>query len=247
MPPGANTFPFCAGGGGGAGGSGQDGYADITPGSLRGGNGGIGIFSTLSGANVAYAGGGGGARNNGGDPVTANAAMGQGGGGYALYSDGSPWLGTPYGGGNGSVTGPGGLGLEANTGMVNTGAGGGGAGASPYLGGTGGSGVIILRYIINPGVNNVYYFANTGQVRLPADVTSIDYLIVAGGGAGGDSNQTNRSGGGGGAGGVRMGSGYVVAPQQLLTAVIGAGGSTNPNSRGANGSNSVLTMLNPFS
>jgi hypothetical protein len=106
-------------GGGGAGGPGLNGM-DINFGT----NGGVGLASDISGTRTVYAGGGG-----GGSTVASNTS-GKGGAG---------------GGGNG---GEGGSGTLLLKGAVNSGGGGGGSSnqVSPLDGGSGGSGIVIIRY-----------------------------------------------------------------------------------------------------
>ena len=108
-----------AGGGGGGAGIIAPGYSANT-----GGNGGAGIASTITGTVTTYAGGGGGGIQSNGAAVSTGVG-GVGGGGNA------------------------GFGAQAGfNGIDNTGGGGGGdgnGGASPY-GGTGGSGIVIVRY-----------------------------------------------------------------------------------------------------
>lgn len=126
-------------GGGGGGGAGAAG----NPGAIYGGNGGAGVYLTISGSNVAYAGGGGGGGvsgyNNGGG------AGGIGGGGGASH-------GTTGGGGSASGT----LSNTAVSGTYGPGAvntGGGGGGGAVAAAGLGGSGVVILA-------SNTYEAAN---------------------------------------------------------------------------------------
>lgn len=57
---------------------------------------------------------------------------------------------------------------------------------------------------------------------VPANVTSVEVLVVAGGGGGG------RFGGGGGAGGVIYNPNYRVTPGQTITVTVGAGGAGHP-------------------
>ena len=109
--------------GGGGGGAGTAGIAGV---STQGGAGGAGIASSISGTVIAYSGGGGG----GGSGPTPAGAGGVGGGG---------------GGGTSS-----GVGTAAAT---NTGGGGGAGGGGNVSGGTGGSGIVVVRY---PG--NVQFF-----------------------------------------------------------------------------------------
>jgi subtilisin family serine protease len=135
-----------AGGGGGAGAAGQDAN---TNGSESGGNGGNGIADGITGASVFYGGGGGGGVN-GSPPVGSTVPL----------SSGAPGAGGAGGGGNaaakgrftqpngqGSPTDQNGIGLNGNPGGVNTGGGGGGA-SNWALGGNGGSGIVIVRYVI---------------------------------------------------------------------------------------------------
>ena len=106
------------------------------------------------------AGGGGGAGSSGGDGVGAGTKSGPGGDGLQIAISGTP---TYYGGGGGGaastsntlIAGNGGLGgggaggtsaAAGNNGTANTGGGGGGAGQGSATGGTGGSGIVIVRY-----------------------------------------------------------------------------------------------------
>jgi len=119
--PGGNSGPNTnAAGGGGAATAGSN----ATPG---GGAGGDGANSSITGASIQRGGGGGGSR------------------GWCGSGCGSS--GNGGGGGGGGAGGPGGSGTN---GTANKGGGGGGAGNSPVptsiCGGTGGSGVVIIRY-----------------------------------------------------------------------------------------------------
>ena len=92
--PGGYSGPsFVGGGGGGAASSGQ-GFIGPSPGAARGGN---GIWSTITGSNVAYSGGGGGGYNNPA-PTILNGV----GGGSANYGGGAAH-GAPGQGGPGVV------------------------------------------------------------------------------------------------------------------------------------------------
>ena len=106
------------GGGGGAGTAGSNGTDSFNSGG-NGGNGGNGLASSITGSSVTRAGGGGGGKNQN-------------------NTSGSAGTGGTGGGGNGGKS------SDAGNGTVNTGSGGGGVvdGAR----GTGGSGVVILRY-----------------------------------------------------------------------------------------------------
>ena len=77
----------------------------------------------------------------------------------------------------------------------------------------------------------------TSSWTVPANVTSVDYLVVAGGGGGG--NSPDRTGGGGGAGGVLSSTAYSVTPGNSYTVIVGAGG--NANNNGGNSQFATLT------
>ena len=78
---------------------------------------------------------------------------------------------------------------------------------------------------------------------VPADVTAVDYLVVAGGGGGGSAPAGNNRGGGGGAGGLLAGT-LSVGSSDILTVVVGEGGLQgsrfNAQNVGAKGGDSVL-------
>ena len=129
-------YVYAAGaGGGGAGGAGQTAPASSSAynGSNWGGypisafiNGGPGLASTITGTSVYYAGGGGGGQRDA-YGVTPNGSGGVGGGGAG---------GTEAG-------------LNGSSGTANTGGGGGGVGGNATqtkIGGSGGSGIVIIRY-----------------------------------------------------------------------------------------------------
>jgi len=115
------TVPGCRGGGGGGGAicAGQPGQPPY-----QGGNGGDGATSSITGSPVTRAGGGGGAGN-----AASNPQGGAGGGGGGGSTSGNP----PY---------------RGTAGTDNTGGGGGGGGQGPNNPGlgTGGSGIVIIRY-----------------------------------------------------------------------------------------------------
>lgn len=107
-----------AGGGGGAGGTGHDAVANAT--ETTGGNGGNGKDSGFGKGRLAGGGGGSAGRGAGSDPpTTAGSGV--------------------DGGGNGSLG-------DASSGTANTGGGGGGSKASAT--GAGGSGIVIVRYVV---------------------------------------------------------------------------------------------------
>jgi hypothetical protein len=102
-----------------AGGGGAGGVGAYCPGNGYAGAGGVGLVNDFkTGTNIYYAGGGAGANRTGG----TQASGGLGGGGL---------------GGNSS---------DGQSGGTNTGGGGGGGGRSVGIGGTGGSGIVIIRY-----------------------------------------------------------------------------------------------------
>jgi PKD repeat protein len=115
----ASLYPG-GGGGGGAYSVGSNGVTS-TLGNARGGNGGAGLNSSITGIMVGYAGGGGG----------------------SVYGAGGLAGTATHGGGNGNASVQG-LGFN---GTPNTGGGGGAGGShSPAFGGPGGSGIIIIKY-----------------------------------------------------------------------------------------------------
>lgn len=179
-------------GGGGAGGLGGDSPYGTT---YLAGAGGKGIISTISGSSVMYGSGG-------------------GGGTHAPWQRGTVTEGGGRGGN--SFTEPG------HNGRHGTGSGGGASGAMNYAGGSGGHGVVVVRY--------------------PAEDYNIELLIVAAGGAGGSSDNTNGSaGGGGGAGGILYYSKTpVVAGKNYLVGIGTGGRSVTGDYHGYNGNNSYF-------
>ena len=109
-------------GSGGGGGAGAVGFS--APSMFVAGNGGSGISNSISGASVYYGGGGGGAICTNSGVAQTRGWGGLGGGGYG--SDGI---------------------IAPANGTANTGGGGGGAERQSTTGGTGGSGIVIVRYI----------------------------------------------------------------------------------------------------
>tara|TARA_Y100001972_G_scaffold125965_1_gene178447 strand:- start:67 stop:1473 length:1407 start_codon:yes stop_codon:yes gene_type:complete len=158
---------------GGSGGGGNGGYgAPVYPGGAgtgntppvsppQGKNGGIGVVN-VPGTGGYSGGGGGGAGANGGGGTRPSGVAGEGGAGVTSSITGSPVARAGGGGGTGPVGGhgPGGAGgggagtgpgQNGIAGTANTGGGGGGTGSAcgeptPYLGGVGGSGVVVIRY-----------------------------------------------------------------------------------------------------
>ena len=147
----ASSPGYGAGGGGGATAIGVNGT------STTGGNGGAALTSLITGVSTLYAGGGGGGVQDGiNNPPTAT--FGTGGSGI---------------GGNGQTNGS----LVGGSGVFNTGSGGGGGGASKNggsswiegPGGSGGSGVVILRYP----TADLPYFTTTGTLNTPSATDTV--------------------------------------------------------------------------
>jgi hypothetical protein len=207
-------------GGGGAGAVGGNAVANSSP-----GNGGAGSASSITGSSVTYAGGGAGGNNS-------NTTVGSGGSG---------------GGGNGATYTP--TVLNATSGTANLGGGGGGGASGSAQAGRGGSGVVIISYVgaqqfgggvvTSSGGNTIHTFTTSGTLS-PLSSLTASYLIVAGGAGGGTS-----AGGGGGAGGLLSGSSLTLDTNSIYAVTVGAGGagSTAVNTAGANGSNSLFSMV----
>jgi hypothetical protein len=90
-------------------------------------------------------------------------------------------------------------------------------------------------------------FNSPGTFSAPAEVTSVNTLVVAGGGTGG-----NQHGGGGGGGGLIYRPGFPISPGGSFPISIGAGGAgmpgigsngTRPDGNGANTTFSTLTAI----
>jgi hypothetical protein len=136
---GNNGIYYNGGGGGGAGGAGQ---ASVNAfGIGRGGYGGVGILSSITGSSVYYGGGGGGAIFGGN---VGDETIGTGGSG---------------GGGNGGTKTS-----NATAGANNTGGGGGGAGQFGGAGGAGGSGIVIISYVSGPAPGSYAAWAASNSV-----------------------------------------------------------------------------------
>lgn len=264
------------GGGGGAGAAG--GHPSLSgPGNTTainaGRKGGNGYNSTITGLPYYYAGGGGGGSHSGGyqSPVTT-ALGGLGGGGRGGSVDftydqmgfydfpSSVDMTTGLNGRNPrAVNEPGSVWGYGEPGQRNTGGGGGGGyhtgvGGDAW-GGSGGPGVIIVRYQTpntdNPVAGMVRYNTDSEQMeiydgtrwkplkrtvvefkatgshffRVPPGVTHCDVLVVAGGGSGGVL------GGGGGAGGHLYVPNYPVPPGGVVPLFVGVGGGSAVETR----------------
>ena len=228
-------FEWGAGGGGG-------GYTTVgtNASSTNAGNGGTGLSNSITGVTIIYgSGGGGGSSGNGSGSGIGNQAIGIAG---------------SIGGGNGTIQNVNGYDATVN------GCGGGGAGQSngaTTKGGNGGSGIVIIRYllgtipsnnflttvpIVSPNIYTAGYFTestrmfvhngssenqSTYYINIPED-TICDMLIVAGGGGGG----MDMGGGGGGGGVIELNNVLVTAG--TYTIKVGKGGDGAP-AAGTNG------------
>jgi hypothetical protein len=231
---------FAGGGGGGSETVGSDSTIINTTTQINGGNGGNGKQISITGNILRYGGGGGGGVSNAG----ANNIAGTGG------------LG---GGGNG------GLRVNGISGSNGFGGGGGGGGqdsSGDRVGGNGGSGIVIIRYLLGtiPSTNflteptvispaafteSIRTFTHSGGTEAQTthtitvgQNTICDILIVGGGGGGGNGDGTSNEPGGGGAGGI-----VYMVNKTLSSGTykinVGKGGASNTN-----GNNSTITDNN---
>jgi hypothetical protein len=221
----ANNYRSRGGGGGGAGGAGGAGGGSGTDTATQG-VGGNGVPISISGTSVYYgAGGGGGAhRGNLSEMLGKSGGLGGGGNGGSEFTNSSKTNGTD------------GTGYGA----------GGGGGSYQYTGGNGGSGIVIIRYLlgtiptnnyltaeptVSPSItSNLAVFTHSGgaetqtvyTIRFPVN-TVCDILIIGGGGGGAEFN------GGGGAGAVLYATNFTL-PANTYTIKVGNGGAgTNQN------------------
>lgn len=271
---------YTAGGGGGAGAAG--GHPSVSgPGNtsnlLAGRKGGDGYNTSITGLPQYFGGGGGGGSHVGpsgfaSSVTTAVGGLGGGGRGgsfdFRYEDDGGQMYDFPasvdmttglHGANPRVVLEPGTLGGFGEPGQRNTGGGGGGGwhtgvGGDAW-GGSGGPGVIIVRYqtpntdnpvagmlryntdseqmeiydgtVWKPMKRTVVEFKATGShfFRVPSGVTHCDVLVVAGGGTGGPL------GGGGGAGGHLYVPNYPVPPGGVVPLFVGCGGGSPVENR----------------
>ena len=219
---------YYAGGGGGAGAVGQNGQSD------RGGAGGAGVQVAIAGPPTFT---GVGALN----PGPGEYQWFAGGGGGGVYPDPSYRSDGGVGGGGDSGYNPSKNGLNAT---YSTGGGGGGAAGNGPLGGSGASGIVVVRYQIGAsqtgtekatggaisyyGGKTIHAFTGSGTFATTANwdagTNEVEYVVVAGGGAAG-----NNLSGGGGAGGFLAGTTTINHPSPV-SIQVGAGGalSTSP-------------------
>lgn len=147
----------------------------ILSGQQRGGNGGIGLTSTISGSSVIYAAGGGGygyaIGGKAGGNVSANGAGAGGFGGQLTYGPTGSFTqphGTPGYTGNSATN------AAFSTAVTNRGGGGGG---SSMAAGAGGSGVVILRYPIRSLNGKILYIPASSNTGSPTYTESGGYRI----------------------------------------------------------------------
>ena len=164
------------------------------------------------------------------------------------------WCTGPYaGGGNGAnsfehptATQP----ATFSTGTYATG--GGGGSNSAFEGGSGGSGIVVVRYEIGSsqsgsakatggsisyfGGKTIHTFTNSGDFNVTTGPLSVEYLVVGGGGGGASAA------GGGGAGAYRTATGLTVNPgPNSVVVAAGGGGSNNQTISSTPGGDSSFT------
>ena len=95
------------------------------------------------------------------------------------------------------------------------------------------------------GSDTVVTCTSDGTITIPANVSTVRYLVVAGGGGGGGIDSGSEDGaGGGGAGGVRYGNSFTVTAGASYSVVVGAGGTAGTGAaNGGNGGNSTFSTL----
>ena len=168
-----------------------------------------------------------------------------GGGGGDSYPEnaGGSGVGGAGGGGSGNFSGC----KYAEWGLDNTG-GGGGGGVQSVQAGSGGSGIVIVRYKISPAdvktskatgglvefyngktihtfvENSPSVIGTAYQLVLPGSFDeTIEYVVVGGGGSGGSTPDGGNGGGGGGAGGYVTGTHPIAGPDSI-SMTVGRGG-----------------------
>ena len=107
------------------------------------------------------------------------------------------------------------------------------------------TGTSAQRPTINSTVQS-FTSVGSGTWTVPAGVTSVEVLVVAGGGSGGNtSGNSGANAGGGGGGGVIYVSNFPVTPGASISYTVGGGGATQTSGGtwGNNGSNSVFGSL----
>lgn len=88
----------------------------------------------------------------------------------------------------------------------------------------------------------IYLTAGTFEFRVPSRVYNISAVAIGGGG-GGEGNRATRNGFGGGGGGLCYSPGFEVYPGQILTIIVGRGGSRGTeNMLGGDGGDSIIRI-----
>lgn len=240
------TAAALGGGGAGAGGSGVDALGFVTNWTGVGendytvttnwlGTGGPGIVCDYSGVAMAYGGGGG-----AGGCGVGRKGLGRDGGGDGAAANTSP---------------PG----KGNNAEPNRGGGGGGSGSwsqEGNLAGAGGSGIVIVRYVLDPdrifdtvsggeitldGEDEIHTFREDGQLTVTGS-GFVEVLLVAGGGGGGSADC---GGGGGGGGGVIHKQGLFLENEtvDIVVGKGGPGGDQATKGAGVNGGDTIAFGL----
>jgi hypothetical protein len=168
-----NSTPTRAAGGGGAGGQGSDTNPNIIgtdtdsnvtgdTGQTGAGSGGVGIINNILGTTHYWGGGGGGgAYHNqcGGYGGFGGGGGGAGNGGTGITGGGMGGINALNNGSNGS----GGYAASGGAGGANTGGGGGGGSYYNGVGGRGGDGIVIIRYLIEQPIGSFKISENTNN------------------------------------------------------------------------------------
>ena len=267
LPQNVTTSVVASGGGGGAGTAGfNSSQATYTTRSSwiaagRPSSGGDGVAINITGTTYYWGAGGGG---SGHITHAGDGGLGGGGGGGGEIVVGIGFAGT--GGINNGINGSNSGLQNGGNGAPNTGSGGGGGGynggSATYNAGNGGSGIVIIRYLLGtipsnnlltnePTITTATTFtesirtfihsggaeAQTTHTITVGRDTICDILVVGGGGGG--------SAGGGGAGGYNYITGKVLLAG-TYTVKVGAGGTAvaNPYTRGNDGQDSFISLNN---
>ncbi|CAJ1342222.1 unnamed protein product [Effrenium voratum] len=216
------NYKGAGGGGGGAGEPGKEG----SPSWHYGGSGGDGILCDLTFQSSWYSGGGGsGVNRNSNDFHYRGGYGGKGGGGSGSHF-----------GANGGRRRDSWATFYGTNGEANTGGGGGGTDPEGQKGGSGGSGIVVIRYpsprpLLMGGTPSFHqgfqihtFTAGKSTLSFPQEGhLYLEYLVVAGGGGAGT--------GGGGAGGVLKGSEWM-PPGVVWPVKVGAGGQSGTGGTG---------------
>jgi alpha-tubulin suppressor-like RCC1 family protein len=254
QPRSANALHLAAGGGGGAGQVGGTGI--VTASSDAAGNGGNGVQINIDGRNLYWGGGGGGSLFQWGTNKGGNGGLGGGGGGaFANPNNANGVVGiSGTGGGSALNSGVTPSNTNGGNGGANTGGGGGGCGwvPGPTAGGSGGSGIVIMRYnpyapapivpqrfttspVIAPvqiGATDFYVaFTAGGSITFNSPLLA-DVFLIGGGGGGGA--------GGGGAGAAVVGLSYLFGAETYAVQVGSGGGISTSTYIGTNGGDSSI-------